>query len=58
MQSKRYRVVVSGTEFYLDVLQTEGVVACDVPMVERQEYHHGTWNQARRDRMVHNPRHK
>ncbi len=56
MQPKRYRVVVSGTEFFLDVVQTGGT--SDVPMIENQEHLHGTWNQARRDRMVHNPRHK
>lgn len=50
MQPKRYHVIVSGTEFFLDVVQTAD--ASDVPYVERQEHHKVIWNQARKSHML------
>lgn len=44
MQPKRYHVIVSGTEFFLDVVQTAGT--SDVPIIERQEATRLIWNQA------------
>ncbi len=55
MKQKRYHVIVSGTEFFLDVEQTGG--SSDVPYIGRQENRH-MWTQACKDRMVKNPRHK
>lgn len=50
MQPKRYHVIVSGTEFYLDVVQTGGT--SDVPTIERQEHHKAIWNQARKSHLL------
>lgn len=55
MHTKRYRVVVNGTEFFLDVVQTGG--AMDVPMICRQD-HHEIWNHSSKEHMMHNSHHK
>ena len=41
MKQKRYHVIVSGTEFFLDVEQIGGTQ--DVPMIGRQE-NNISWN--------------
>ena len=45
MKQKRYHVVVSGTEFFLDVEQIGGTQ--DVPMIGRQE--NISWNRYGRE---------
>ena len=55
MQTKRSRVVVSGTEFFLDVVQTGG--STDVPMICRQD-HREIWNHSSKERMMHNAHQK
>ena len=46
MKQKRYHVIVSGTEFFLDVEQIGGTQ--DVPMIGRQE-NNISWNRYGRD---------
>lgn len=55
MQTRRYRVVVSGTEFFLDVVQTGGTT--DVPMITRQN-NHEIWNNSSKEHMMQSPHHK
>ncbi len=55
MQTRRYRVVVSGTEFFLDVVQTGGTT--DVPMIAKQS-NREIWNHSSKERMMHNSHHK
>ena len=46
MKQKRYHVIVSGTEFFLDVEQIGGTQ--DVPMIGRQE-NNISWNRYGRE---------
>ena len=48
MKQKRYHVIVSGTEFFLDVEQIGGTQ--DVPMIGRQE-NNISWNRYGREQI-------
>lgn len=54
MKQSRYHVIVSGTEFYLDVEQVAGSQASCVPMITKQNGYEG-WRQCARSYHAYNP---